>query len=357
MIARFGTDGMVETERTICKKFNEHNEINVLAGKKVALENYIEGAQNILRYAWPPLCSLVIGDENAGVSSATISSSDDTVYIPQQGTISSLNVVTALAIALHCLHISHNVSRSRLIIGNTSATQNFMCDDFAEKRPERNGDLRPVRPSLYQRPNTDVLKYAKKNRLGNFSIYYENTIDFRTLGGSIRNANAFGIKTVYYSGKRKINRQGAVGSYFFVDSVFLDDATIIEDILKKHEILVLLPTYTPSQNFSLLDNDVRKDAWDKAQLPCIFLDDTQTLLSYLANRRSEKDILLVLCQENLYPSETLIPHARFIVQIVSDKYKEQIFAKGRGLPACVAGAIAMFHISHALRGCLGGINA
>ena len=43
----------------------------------------------------------------------------------------------------------------------------------------------------------------------------------------IRNANAFGAKEVYYYGRRKWDRRGAVGTHHYTDLIFLD---CVEDI-------------------------------------------------------------------------------------------------------------------------------
>jgi tRNA G18 (ribose-2'-O)-methylase SpoU len=68
--------------------------------KIVAIDNVGE-AQDIRSYRWEPKSFMLFGEEGRGLSQKAIESADDIVYIPQFGSVRSLNLGTASGIAMY----------------------------------------------------------------------------------------------------------------------------------------------------------------------------------------------------------------------------------------------------------------
>lgn len=66
----------------------------------VAVDNQ-PGAQNIMEFEWPRECLMIFGQENIGVSPWSIEAADALVYIPQWGSVRSLNVGVASGLAMY----------------------------------------------------------------------------------------------------------------------------------------------------------------------------------------------------------------------------------------------------------------
>eukprot|EP00759_Apiculatamorpha_spiralis_P006026 PhF_6_TR13557/c0_g1_i1/m.21672 len=307
---------------------------------KIVLENYVDGAQNILQYKWPQQgCVLIVGHENKGVQKETLAEAEAVVYIPQQGTISSLNVVTAFGIALHSLHTSLHTYNGGAIDPNVSKSETLSPRDFSCNLPERNGDLRPLRPILYHQSQELVKQHSQTHKLQNLSVYYENEYDHRNLGGLIRSGNAFGVKTIYYSGKRKINNQGTVGTHLYTQKQHLASPEELEDVLRSHEVWVLRPDYLCQ--FGL---ERSRDVHATTTMQHVFLDNVESVVSALrSSRGTGKDVLLAIHQESMPLSPIVYEHASKVVCVV-----ERPPLEGRGLPPAVAGTIALFRLFHVM---------
>mgnify|MGYP003129540833 FL=1 len=57
----------------------------------------------------------------------------------------------------------------------------------------------------------------------NFAVMMEHWQGDFNIGTMIRNANAFNAKKVFYYGKKKYDRRGAVGTHHYVDLTYIDD--------------------------------------------------------------------------------------------------------------------------------------
>ena len=66
----------------------------------VAVDN-VPGAHNIYDYKFNQNTIFVFGEEQRGVSEEMLEHCEDTIYIPQQGSVRSLNVGTASGIAMY----------------------------------------------------------------------------------------------------------------------------------------------------------------------------------------------------------------------------------------------------------------
>ena len=174
-IARFGENGLREGIRELS--------INTsCTPRKVVLENYVEGAINILSFSWSSSCILSVGNENLGSSADTLAGADVVVYIPQFGVISSLNVVAATAIALHVRHVSITKFNGLAIMRGGKQRIASTTNDFSSARLARNGDLRPIRPILYGKTDDQIQQFAREKRLADLYVLYENKLDHKNLG-------------------------------------------------------------------------------------------------------------------------------------------------------------------------------
>ena len=68
--------------------------------KWVAVDN-IPGATPITEYDWKPNSFMIFGEEQRGVSPLGLGMADDIVYIPQLGSVRSLNVSVASGIVMY----------------------------------------------------------------------------------------------------------------------------------------------------------------------------------------------------------------------------------------------------------------
>lgn len=73
---------------------------NIRGMRWVVVDN-INGATPLPDYEWKPNTFMIFGEERRGVSQSAISLADDVVYIPQLGSVRSLNVGTAAGIIMY----------------------------------------------------------------------------------------------------------------------------------------------------------------------------------------------------------------------------------------------------------------
>jgi tRNA G18 (ribose-2'-O)-methylase SpoU len=74
----------------------------------VAIDN-IEGAVSMNTYSWPEKSLIIFGQESIGISPDALKAADDVVYIPQLGSVRSLNVGVASGIAMFSYASQHTV--------------------------------------------------------------------------------------------------------------------------------------------------------------------------------------------------------------------------------------------------------
>jgi tRNA(Leu) C34 or U34 (ribose-2'-O)-methylase TrmL len=67
----------------------------------VALENTVPTAQPLYNYEWDKNSLIVAGEEGIGITPETLKICDKFVYIPQYGSVRSMNAAAAVSIALY----------------------------------------------------------------------------------------------------------------------------------------------------------------------------------------------------------------------------------------------------------------
>ncbi|PBJ70614.1 hypothetical protein BCY84_18319 [Trypanosoma cruzi cruzi] len=232
----------------------------------VALENYTNRSESILSCRLSSPARIVVGHENNGVSGKYIDKMDVSggkgcraervVYVPQYGTISSLNVVTSMGIALFYATLDARYPSARSLLRDTEdgrengsgheldelhAYQRFFRQRIPRTAAECNSsrvDQRPIHPLYYKKDATGILEMHRHLRQlmlrvcshrrfssspGRFGLFvvYENERDQRSFAGIVRNANAFLVDQVLYFGRKKINVVGTVGTQHYTPPVYL----------------------------------------------------------------------------------------------------------------------------------------
>lgn len=82
--------------------FDVLNEYKLAGYRIVAAENNVEfNPVSITEYAWPEKVVVLFGEEMRGLSEEAVDLVDDVVYIPQRGSVRSMNVGTAAGIFLY----------------------------------------------------------------------------------------------------------------------------------------------------------------------------------------------------------------------------------------------------------------
>ncbi|CCW62821.1 unnamed protein product [Phytomonas sp. EM1] len=282
----------------------------------VALENFTPRSQSIFRIRFPYSCRLVVGHENLGIRSKFLFpshkvvntfhkdmvkkesdgdtpnvltkkfdsdwSGEDTcaktvVYIPQYGTISSLNVVTSLGIALFYAYLDRNFPQARTIVSNDDQ-RNFLSDGktdlnsvneannlsalqlrrtlstfhsvfeeslpidadmcvsekallHSQGNPTPRVDVRPIHPNYYRRDSA-AIKAMHRNYRAALLAYCEGenprgVKDHRVIEGELGSAGDgsvghFGLSVLYENDFDQRNFGGVIrnANAFLVDHVF-----------------------------------------------------------------------------------------------------------------------------------------
>ena len=91
-----------------------------------------------------------------------------------------------------------------------------------------------------------------------YSVLMEQWQGDFNIGGLVRNANAFAAKEVFYIGKKKWDRRGAVGTHHYTAVKYLDSYDCISS-LKKEYILIGIDNVegsVPMESFNWPDNSL-----------------------------------------------------------------------------------------------------
>lgn len=67
----------------------------------VALENTVPGAQSIYDFEWADNPLIIVGEEGVGITNDMLELCDKFVYIPQYGSVRSLNAAVASSVAMN----------------------------------------------------------------------------------------------------------------------------------------------------------------------------------------------------------------------------------------------------------------
>ncbi|KAG5504133.1 hypothetical protein GH5_04996 [Leishmania sp. Ghana 2012 LV757] len=324
----------------------------------------------------PAGIELVLGMEN-GLSQEVVDGCDLCAYIPQYGSIGSLSMLSALAIAAHSMWrgaVKEAGNTSHLISALQRASQGHM--------PQANSPLRekgslPHEKDLLGCSNTTIKALLKERRRAfdlQVSVLIYNHLGDRNIGAVIRNANAFNCEYVAILNRRRFNRRGALGTEKVQDVFFFEtiDQDAARHLFEGYEIWLLYPYYPnllvhdagqeggtscPSSTF-LRHQDPVLEAWGATQHQLtsehplvirhphlcrqeVFLDDDSSLASCVQDvkRRNLRGILLAVPEEGCSPHSCLCELSRRVVYVTSPSFLPQ--KTQRGLNPALSTAIAL----------------
>lgn len=104
----------------------------------------------------------------------------------------------------------------------------------------------------------DLIKKDLSEKSFPYAVMMENWQGDFNIGTMIRNANAFSAKEVFYIGKRKWDRRGAVGTYKYLDLTHLSSIEELEEKKKEYTLIGIdnVPGSVPIDSFDWPDNSL-----------------------------------------------------------------------------------------------------
>lgn len=243
---------------------------------RVALTPNHPRAFPIQNFSWEKHCTkyrpeatgveVVLGMEN-GLSQSTADACDHCIYIPQYGSIGSLSMLSALAIAAHTTSRAIR-PENRETLGNTSASTWFSHGHMPlsnNLHPDK-GAL-PHEADLLSHSNEEIKQLLRKRRETyglQLSVMMYNELGDRNIGAVIRNANVFNCELVAIINRRRFNRRGAIGTQKVLDLHFFETVHEAEaqKVLDGYEVWLLYPYYP---NLLIYGSGSSMDAAQQAQ--------------------------------------------------------------------------------------------
>jgi len=86
----------------------------------------------------------------------------------------------------------------------------------------------------YKSWHPDDIRSAVQKNTFPYAVMMQHIGGDYNISTMVRNANAFGAREVYYYGRRKWDRRGAVGTHHYTDMLFLDSMEAIESLKKDY---------------------------------------------------------------------------------------------------------------------------
>jgi len=102
----------------------------------------------------------------------------------------------------------------------------------------------------------EEIKKTLRSTSHSFAVLMEHWQGDFNIGTMIRNANAFNAEKVFYYGKKKYDRRGAVGTHHYVDLGYLDNTDVLLS-LKSDYVFVCLDNIegsVPMEDFDWPEN-------------------------------------------------------------------------------------------------------
>lgn len=328
-----------------------------------------ESAQNSIE--------LVLGMEN-GLSSAVADQCDILTFIPQEGSIGSLSMLSALAIALH--HSANSWYSSNQIIGNNSSQEQ---SSPVSKEKSISAYLPSRNPCMFNdvsfstQVSTSCLKKMLLDRRllykMQLSILVYNDLADRNIGGIIRNANVFNCEKVIVINRRKFNKRGTLGTHHITDVRYFS-STFDENFLQEihgYEIWLVYQYYPYLHMYSpfkleCLQND---SSWVPPQdedfirwsssnhridsqhpliihfphlkSSAVFLDNEESISTAVKETfaKGYKGIMLAVPEEGTTPHPCFLPLAKRVVFVSHPSKMPANFQ--RGLNGALSTAVAL----------------
>lgn len=324
---------------------------------------------------------LVLGMEN-GLTDNTIDLCDHCMYIPQYGSIGSLSMLSALAIATHTVASEYN-----RFLSDTSGSKNAsLASRSRGHMPLSNSSSSekttlPHEADLLNYSNKDIIAILQHRRMQfklQISVIMHNELGDRNIGAVMRNANVFNCENFIILNRRRFSRRGAVGTQKTLAVHFFDSVSDrqCQQLLENQEIWLLYSYYpylhiygdSEQHRAQRMRSFVRADdplllEWRSTghilslEHPLIvqhshlygtevFLDDEKSLFIAVQNtlERGYKGIVLAVPEEGTSVHPDLAKRCRRVTYVTSPS-KVPILIE-RGLNAALSTAIALERIRY-----------
>ena len=116
----------------------------------------------------------------------------------------------------------------------------------------------------YKNWPTETIKKDLQKTAHRFAVCMEHWQGDFNISTLIRNSNAFNVERVFYIGKKRFDRRGAVGTHHYVDLVFLDgDYSKLVELKNTYSFVEIDNNLSNTQKLSKFD-------WNKLKKPPLF---------------------------------------------------------------------------------------
>lgn len=95
---------------------------------------------------------------------------------------------------------------------------------------------RNVKDEFKSMQTPDIARFLKLTSFP-YAVCFEHWMGDFNVGTGIRNANAFNANKIYYIGKKRIDRRGAVGTYLYMDIEYLGSAEDLKALKEKYKLI------------------------------------------------------------------------------------------------------------------------
>lgn len=85
----------------------------------------------------------------------------------------------------------------------------------------------------------ETIVQTLKDRALPYAVLMDHLLGDFNLGTVIRNANAFSAREVFYLGKKKVDRRGALGTYKYTPVTYLDSIDKVKELKKTYRLVAL----------------------------------------------------------------------------------------------------------------------
>ncbi|RNF19101.1 putative SpoU type methylase [Trypanosoma conorhini] len=324
---------------------------------------------------------IVLGMEN-GLSAGVVAECDHCLYIPQYGSIGSLSMMSAMAIAVHSAASAHG--DSRMGDGNeplSVALRGHMPLSHDAANGEQRKDL-PHEKNLLSLSNEEIAAMLRARRSSyamQLSVMVYNEFGDRNIGAIMRNANAFNCEQMIVLHRRKFSRRGAVGTQHLLQTKFhaaIDDVEC-QRSLAGYTVWLLYQYYPYLKMYEDPHDDgatfIRPDkpffqAWFQGthrltqghpMMRCrashlrgaeVYLDDFASVRAAVrrAAHEGHRGIMLVVPEEGAsFPCDIVSRASRIVYVVHPDRLAREV---QRGLNGALSSAIALERLRTAVDG-------
>lgn len=104
----------------------------------------------------------------------------------------------------------------------------------------------------------EQVKQQLKESAFPYAVCFENWIGDFNFSTGVRNANAFNAECIYYIGRKRWDKRGAVGTYVYKDVIHLSSEKEILSLKEKYTFIGIdnIPGSIPMKNFSWPKNSL-----------------------------------------------------------------------------------------------------